>query len=90
MPGTRFNSPQIPANITTAAVIVAADSGRKSVTITNTGANALAVGSFAAVTAVTGLILQPGESLTTNAAAVLYGLSTSGTTVSFQENLKTN
>ncbi len=57
----------------TAAVVVAARSGRRKATLYNSGANTVFVGA-SGVTTATGLRLLPGGSLDVESAAVVYGV----------------
>lgn len=87
MISTAFNVNQV-AMTQTAAVIIAANPARIAVVIKNIGAtNPVFIGPTSGVTATTGHELQPGEAISMDTLAAVYGVCGTGltTTVSFLE-----
>lgn len=77
--GTALSNNQVTIT-TTSTVIVAASSGRKGILIVNQGENPCYIGT-GTVTANTGVLLNPGESLPLPTDSAVYGITTSGTTI---------
>ena len=82
---TRYGTPQVTEVGSTSTLLAIADAARKSVTITNIHVNPLFLGSFAAVTVLTGLNLSPGASVTLNTSAAIYGIATANARASVVE-----
>ena len=77
MPRARFATPQHTEVGTAAVQLVAADANRSITTVQNTGNGVLFLGQ-SAVTALTGLGLDPGKTCTVVTSLPVFGISASG------------
>lgn len=83
--GSSFNTNQVPV-LSTATLIVAQNTGRKAVVITNTSTTAIYIGNSSGVTTVNGQLLPGtvGASISIPSTSAVWGISSSSTaTVSF-------